>query len=132
MKGRLSDASDRLFGQPSAVDRCQNHILVVDGFSKTYAMTGWRLGYAIAPETIIYKMRLLLETLCSCVPSFVQYAGIEALTGSQKPIAEMKTIYDRRRKLLVNGLNGIKGIECQNPYGAFYAFPNYRKNRIIR
>jgi aspartate/methionine/tyrosine aminotransferase len=114
----------------SVKDQCREYILVVDGFSKAYAMTGWRLGYGIAPAHIIDKMQLLLETLCSCVPSFVQIAGIEALVGDQSQIKEMRRIYDSRRKLLVKGLNEIRGILCQEPEGAFYVFPNIQKTGL--
>lgn len=105
-------------------DKCKENIIVIDGFSKAYAMTGWRLGYSIAPAYLIQKMQLLLETLCSCAPCFVQYAGIEALTGDQESILRMKNTYNRRRKVLVQGLNEIKGIRCLEPQGAFYVFPN--------
>lgn len=114
----------------SITDKCQEHILVVDGFSKSYAMTGWRLGYAIAPERLVGKMSLLLETLCSCAPAFIQYAGIEALTGPQDAIMKMKETYNRRRKILVEGLNHIDGIHCQEPQGAFYVFPNIEKTGL--
>ncbi|MCM1326562.1 MAG: pyridoxal phosphate-dependent aminotransferase [Bacteroidales bacterium] len=114
----------------SIADECKEHILVVDGFSKSYAMTGWRLGYAIAPKALVSKMSLLLETLCSCAPSFIQYAGIEALLGPQDAVLKMKETYNRRRKLLVDGLNRIDGIHCQEPQGAFYVFPNIEKTGL--
>lgn len=115
---------------PSLMDQCCDNILVVDGFSKSYAMTGWRLGYAIAPSKLVSKMSLLLETLCSCTPAFVQYAGIEALNGSQDTIIRMRKIYNQRRRLLVEGLNHIDGIHCQEPQGAFYVFPNIEETGL--
>ena len=114
----------------SVRDHCRENVLVIDGFSKAYAMTGWRLGYAIAPPEIINKMQLLLETICSCVPAFVQLAGVEALLGNQQSIVRMRETYDRRRKLFVNGLNGIRGIECAEPNGAFYIFPNVERSGL--
>lgn len=114
----------------SLIDQCRDYILVVDGFSKSYSMTGWRLGYTIAPVKLVDKMSLLLETLCSCVPAFVQYAGIEALIGSQDAIVKMKEIYNHRRKILVDGLNQIGGIQCQEPQGAFYVFPNIEQTGL--
>lgn len=113
----------------SRIDQCKEYILVIDGFSKSYAMTGWRLGYAIAPKEIIDKMQLLLETLCSCVPRFIQSAGMEALTGVQDSVIRMREIYDRRRKLLVDGLNRIPGISCQELPRRVLCISEYRKNR---
>lgn len=114
----------------SITDNCKEHILVVDGFSKSYAMTGWRLGYAIAPKELVSKMSLLLETLCSCTPAFIQYAGMEALGGPRDAVLQMKETYNRRRKILVEGLNHIEGIRCQEPQGAFYVFPNIEKTGL--
>lgn len=108
----------------STVDKCKENVIVIDGFSKAYAMTGWRLGYGIAPAYIVDKMQLLLETVCSCVPCFTQYAGVEALLGNQDAIVRMREIYNSRRNTLVKGLNEIEGISCVQPEGAFYAFPN--------
>jgi len=114
----------------SVNDKCKENVLVIDGFSKAYAMTGWRLGYTIAPEPIINKMQLLLETLCSCVPPFIQDAGIEALAGTQEPIKAMRDTYYKRRNLLIEGLNSIPKIQCNKPEGAFYVFPNITKTGI--
>lgn len=112
------------FYSPSIIDCCKSHIIVADGFSKAYAMTGWRLGYIIGPSDVIDKMRLLLESTSSCVPTFIQKAGIEALTNSKSSIEMMINSYKRRRDLLVDGLNSIDGISCLKPDGAFYVFPN--------
>jgi len=117
---------DTLFHSPSSNDRCAHTTIVANGFSKAFAMTGWRLGVAIGPEDIIEKMGLLVQTLCSCVPPFIQRAGIAALKGDQSEIRRMMEIYRERRDLLVDGLNHIKGIRCLLNEGAFYVFPNIR------
>jgi aspartate/methionine/tyrosine aminotransferase len=98
--------------------------IVVDGFSKAYAMTGWRLGYAILPERLARTVTLFNNNTFSCVATFVQMAGIAALTGSDEPVLRMNEIFRQRRDRLVNGLNEIAGISCLLPEGAFYAFPN--------
>jgi aspartate aminotransferase len=98
--------------------------IVVDGFSKAYSMTGWRLGYAIMPESLARAVTLFNNNTFSCVASFVQMAGIAALTGSDEPVLRMNEIFRGRRDRLVNGLNDIPGISCLLPEGAFYAFPN--------
>jgi len=87
-------------------------------------MTGWRLGVAIGPSEVIEKMGLLVQTLCSCVPPFIQRAGITALQGPQLPISFMMKTYRERRDVIVDGLNRIPGITCLKGDGAFYAFPN--------
>jgi aspartate aminotransferase len=98
--------------------------IVVDGFSKAYAMTGWRLGYAILPESLAKTVTLFNNNTFSCVATFVQMAGIAALTGSDEPVLRMNDILRQRRDRLVNGLNQIDGMSCLLPEGAFYAFPN--------
>jgi aspartate aminotransferase len=100
--------------------------VIVDGFSKTYAMTGWRLGYGIMPENMAEIVALLLTHSVGCTAEFVQIAGIEALTGPQEQVAEVVKEYQHRRDVLIEGLNTIPGIKCQKPQGAFYAFPNIR------
>jgi aspartate/methionine/tyrosine aminotransferase len=102
----------------------QERTVIVDGFSKAYAMTGWRLGYAILPEEICKAVTLFNNNTFSCVTSFVQKAGIEALTGTDAPVREMNEIFRQRRDKLVKGLNAIPGVSCTLPEGAFYAFPN--------
>ncbi len=114
------------FHSPSVNDRCEHTTIVANGFSKAFAMTGWRLGVAIGPEDVIEKMGLLVQTLCSCVPPFIQRAGITALKGDQTEIRRMMEIYRERRDLLVDGLNRIRGIRCLLNEGAFYVFPNIR------
>jgi aspartate aminotransferase len=100
--------------------------IIMDGFSKTYAMTGWRLGYGIMPEALANRVGLLLTHSIGCTAHFTQIAGIEALTGPQDYVDMMVQEYKRRRDLIVAGLNSLKGIHCQKPQGAFYVFPNIR------
>ena len=103
----------------------KDQTIIVNGFSKAYAMTGWRLGYAVANKEIIDAMNRIQQTTTTCPVSFVQKAGVAALRGSQKCVEEMISEYDRRRRFLVKRLNEIEGLECQMPKGAFYAFPKY-------
>lgn len=112
------------FYSPSVIDECKKRIIVANGFSKAFAMTGWRLGTAIGPEKVIEKMGLLLQTTSSCVPTFVQKAGLEAIVGNQDEIKQMMEEYRERRDILVNGLNNINKVSCINPGGAFYVFPD--------
>ena len=98
--------------------------IVLDGFSKTYAMTGWRLGYGVFPAELAPHISRLVTNSVSCTPGFTQRAGIEALTGPQDEPARMVAEFRKRRDLLVAGLNRIPGLHCEMPAGAFYAFPN--------
>jgi len=100
--------------------------IIVDGFSKTYAMTGWRLGYGIMPESLAQVVQLLLTHSVGCTAEFVQIAGIEALTGPQDQVQAVVSEYQVRRDVIVEGLNAIPGITCQRPQGAFYVFPNIK------
>ena len=95
----------------------------VFSFSKSYAMTGWRIGYLIAPPALISAMNVLQEHVVSCPSSVSQYAALAALTESQDCVVEMRTQYDERRRFIVTGLNNLPGISCPTPHGAFYAFP---------
>lgn len=122
--GRLIFNNEKSFLSPSYIDHCKERTIILNGFSKAFAMTGWRLGVAIGPEEVIEKMGLLVSTIVSCVPPFIQRAGIEAITGDQSALVKMKNEYDNRRKILVDGLNSINGISCIEPDGAIYAFPN--------
>jgi aspartate aminotransferase len=97
---------------------------ILDGFSKTYAMTGWRLGYGVMPEDLAEQVSRLMVNSVSCTASLVQRAGIEALTGPQETVRDMVSAFRRRRDLMVEGLNNIPGISCREPAGAFYVFPN--------
>ncbi len=118
------------FFSSSSIDKCKKNTILVNGFSKSYSMTGWRLGVVTGPEYLIKKMGLLQETSVSCVPKFTQMAGLEALLGSQKKINEMVIELRERRDLLVNALNQIKGFKCLQPKGAFYAFPNIKDTNL--
>lgn len=100
--------------------------IIMDGFSKTYAMTGWRLGYGIMPEGLANRVSLLLTHSIGCTAHFTQVAGIEALTGPQDYVSMMVKEYQRRRDLLVNALNQMPGISCLKPQATFYAFPNIK------
>jgi aspartate/methionine/tyrosine aminotransferase len=108
----------------AALPGMRERVIICDGFSKTYAMTGWRLGYGIMPESLAGRLDLLLTHSVGCTATFTQYAGIEALTGPQDQVAAVVAAYRRRRDVLVAGLNAIPGVRCQVPRGAFYAFPN--------
>jgi aspartate/methionine/tyrosine aminotransferase len=99
-------------------------LILLDGWSKTYAMTGWRLGYGIWPATLIEPASRLAINSHSCVNAAAQYAGIAALTGPQQPVADMVAAFAARRRVVVDELNGIPGLSCIEPGGAFYAFPN--------
>jgi aspartate aminotransferase len=98
--------------------------IICDGFSKTYAMTGWRLGYGIMPEKLAERVDLILTHSVGCTASFTQIAGIEAIRGPQEMVDVVVMEYKRRRDALVSSLNEIPGIQCRLPSGAFYAFPN--------
>jgi len=98
--------------------------IIVDGFSKTYAMTGWRLGYGIMPEALADRVRLFFTHAFGCTAQASQIAAIEALTGPQDHIGMMVEQYERRREVVVDGLNKLPGVHCLKPQGAFYAFPN--------
>ncbi len=105
----------------------RDRTIIVDGFSKAYAMTGWRLGYAIMPEQLTPIVTLFNNNTFSCVASFVQMAGIAALNGPDARVTEMNEIFRSRRNRLVNGLNKIPNLSSTMPEGAFYAFPNVSK-----
>jgi aspartate aminotransferase len=111
---------------PDMLDRT----ILLNGFSKTYAMTGWRAGYAVMPTELINPVVNLIVNSVSCSTTFVQSACIEALNGSQQSIHKMVSEFRARRDLLVEGLNSIPGISCRLPLGAFYAFPNIKKLRM--
>jgi aspartate/methionine/tyrosine aminotransferase len=98
--------------------------IVLDSFSKTYAMTGWRCGYAAVPEPLVEPLTRFLVNATSCVPPFVQRAGVAALTGPQDGVERMRAEFRARRDLVVAGLAAMPGVTCRVPHGAFYAFPN--------
>jgi aspartate aminotransferase len=98
--------------------------IVLDGFSKTFAMTGWRLGYSVVPESLIPTYAELIINTISCAPTFAQVGAVQALVGPQDDVDAMVVEFKARRDLVVNGLNEIEGIRCATPLGAFYAFPD--------
>ncbi|MBQ1458381.1 MAG: aminotransferase class I/II-fold pyridoxal phosphate-dependent enzyme [Butyrivibrio sp.] len=100
--------------------------IYINGFSKAYAMTGWRLGYACGPANIIRQMIKIHQFAIMCAPTTSQYAGVEALRNGDEDVAVMRKEYDRRRKYLLHEFDKI-GIDCFEPYGAFYVFPNIKK-----
>ena len=112
-----------LLSYPSIRDR----LIILNGWSKTYAMTGWRLGYAIWPGKLYDMARKLAVNLHSCVNASAQYAGLAALTGPQDAANMMIAEFDKRRKIVTDGLNKLPGVSCIVPKGAFYAFPNVSK-----
>jgi aspartate aminotransferase len=105
----------------------RGRLILLNGWSKTYAMTGWRLGYAVFPPKLYEYARKLAVNLHSCVNASAQYAGLAALTGSQDAAHKMVAEFDRRRKVVVEGLNKLPGVSCITPKGAFYAFPNVKR-----
>jgi len=100
--------------------------VILDGFSKSFAMTGWRLGYGVFPDFMINDVSKLVTNSVSCTSVFTQIAGIEALEGSQDFVSNMMKEFTKRREIVVDGLNSLKGIKCSIPKGAFYAFPNIK------
>ena len=102
----------------------RDRLILLDGWSKTYAMTGWRLGYGVWPESLIEIATRLSINCHSCVNAATQYAGIAALEGPQDAVDEMTDAFDERRQVIVNELNQIPGFNCPEPGGAFYTFPN--------
>jgi aspartate/methionine/tyrosine aminotransferase len=111
-----------LLSYPSIRDR----LILLNGWSKTYAMTGWRLGYAVFPGKLYDYARKLAVNLHSCVNASAQFAGLAALTGPQDEVWKMIAEFDKRRKVVVDGLNKLPGVSCVVPKGAFYAFPNIK------
>jgi aspartate/methionine/tyrosine aminotransferase len=118
------------YGEPSAsiasLPGMQEKTIILDGFSKTYAMTGWRLGYGVMPEWLVDAVNKLMVNSNSCTASFTQRAGIAALTGPQDEVTRMVAEFHRRRDAFCDGLNRIPGIRCARPGGAFYAFANIK------
>jgi len=101
--------------------------ILLDGFSKTYAMTGWRMGYGVMRPDLAAQVTRLMTNSNSCTASFTQIAGIEAIRGDQSSVERMRTEFQGRRDVFVAGLNKIKGFSCRLPKGAFYVFPNITK-----
>jgi aspartate aminotransferase len=107
-----------------SVPGMQERTIVLDGFSKTYAMTGWRIGYGVMRADLAAQITRLITNSNSCTASFTQMAGIAALRGDQNPVDKMRTAFEQRSQMFVDGLNQIKGFRCRMPKGAFYVFPN--------
>ncbi|WP_430511071.1 pyridoxal phosphate-dependent aminotransferase [Pannonibacter phragmitetus] len=128
--------SDEIYGQMTydghehvsllEFEAIRDRVILLDGWSKTYAMTGWRMGYAVWPDALITKARKLAVNCWSCVNSPAQFGGLAALTGPQDAVRSMVAEFDARRKLVVEGLNALPGISARTPLGAFYAFPNIK------
>lgn len=125
--------SDEVYGRVRYDGRCDSiaalpgmaaRTVIVDGFSKTYSMTGWRLGYGVMPASLAEPMTTLVINNVSCTATFVQYAGLAALTGPQDAVTAMVAGLAAKRDLLARGLNAIEGISCATPAGAFYCFPD--------
>jgi aspartate/methionine/tyrosine aminotransferase len=110
-----------------SIDGMQERTILLDGFSKTYAMTGWRMGYGVMRPDLATHISRLMTNSNSCTASFTQVAGIEALRGSKKSVDAMRAEFEKRRDVMVAGLNKIKGFSCRVPHGAFYVFPNITK-----
>lgn len=126
--------SDEIYGQMTydglehvsllEYEHLRDRLILLDGWSKTYAMTGWRLGYALWPQSLVDAATRLAINCHSCVNAATQFAGIAALEGPQDSVHDMVRAFDERRKVIVDELNAIEGFSCRTPMGAFYAFPN--------
>ena len=110
-----------------SIDGMKERTILLDGFSKTYAMTGWRMGYGVMRADLATHISRLMTNSNSCTATFTQVAGIEALRGSQDVVDDMRAKFKERRDVMVAGLNKIKGFSCRVPHGAFYVFPNITK-----
>jgi aspartate aminotransferase len=110
-----------------SIDGMKERTILLDGFSKTYAMTGWRMGYGVMRADLATHIARLMTNSNSCTASFSQIAGIEALRGPQKSVESMRAEFKKRRDVMVAGLNKIKGFSCRLPHGAFYVFPNIKE-----
>jgi aspartate aminotransferase len=110
-----------------SINGMKERTILLDGFSKTYAMTGWRMGYGVMRPDLAAHISRLMTNSSSCTASFTQIAGIEALRGAQDSVEKMRTEFEKRRDVMVAGLNKIKGFSCRVPHGAFYVFPNITK-----
>jgi aspartate/methionine/tyrosine aminotransferase len=112
---------------PTVFDRCLENTILMDGLSKSYAMTGWRLGFGVMPTQLHEMITRLTINSVSCTSAFSQMAARDALLGPQDCVTAMVDEFRRRREVIVNGLNQVKGFRCENPGGAFYVFPNVKK-----
>ena len=121
---------DSPFETIASVEEAGERVIIIDGFSKTYSMTGWRLGYALLPPSLVKTFDLYNVNIASCACTFSQHAAVEALRGPQDSVTSMVAEFRERRDCLVEGLNSIRGISCGTPGGAFYAFANITKTGI--
>ncbi len=121
---RLVHAGDGVAPSIAALPGLSDRTIVIDGFSKTWAMTGWRLGYALIPSPLVRAIETIAVNAHSCVPGFIQFAGVAALNGPEDSLVSMRRELRRRRDVLVDGLRAIPGIRCARPTGAFYVFPD--------
>src|SRR5215470_8537474 len=110
-----------------SIDGMKERTILLDGFSKTYAMTGWRMGYGVMRADLAAHVARLMTNSNSCTASFTQIAGIEAMRGPQEMVDQMRVEFQKRRDVMVAGLNKIKGFSCRLPKGAFYVFPNIKQ-----
>src|SRR2546430_15414903 len=110
-----------------SIDGMRERCILLDGFSKTYAITGWRMGYGVMRADLAAHVARLMTNSNSCTASFTQIAGIAALRGPQKSVEAMRAEFKKRRDVMVAGLNKIEGFSCRSPHGAFYVFPNIMK-----
>ena len=120
---RYDRRADSIAALPGMLERT----IIVDSFSKAYAMTGWRLGFGVLPPALVERVTMLVVNGNSCTPPFVQVAGLAALTGPQDAVTAAVTRLERRRDLLIDKLNGLPGVRCARPSGAFYVFPDVRE-----
>ncbi len=111
----------------AALPGMKERTVILDGFSKTYAMTGWRLGYGVMRKDLARQIARLNTNYISCTNAATQMAGIEALKGPQDEVTKMVEEFKRRRGVIVSGLNKINGVGCKKPQGAFYVFPNFKE-----
>jgi aspartate/methionine/tyrosine aminotransferase len=118
---------DGEFASITAFPGMKDLTIILDGFSKAYAMTGWRLGYGVMPRDLAEHVSRLMVNSNSCTAAFTQWAGIAALQGDQQPVHAMVAEFKRRRDIIVEGLNALPGVSCRLPRGAFYVFPNVKK-----
>jgi aspartate aminotransferase len=130
--GRMVFEDDRSKGffSPSSIDFCKERSIIIHSLSKSYAMTGWRIGAVTGPAEVIEKMTLLLETTSSCVSPFIQEAAVEALMSNQDVISEMMFAFKKRRDLMVKLINDIPYVSCVSPQGAFYVFANIKETGL--
>ena len=114
------------FASIAGLPGMKGQTIILDGFSKSYAMTGWRLGFGVMPVPLAEHLTRLMTNSASCTASFIQHAGVAALQGDDAPVHAMVEEFRRRRDFIVDGLNRIPGVSCARPRGAFYVFPNVK------